>query len=80
MCVVMLLSMTVMSVNALNIYDNNGNVVGTSVLTCSDSCRIYTLKVTDNSGSGAYGAIYLYDSNGKTKENSATKRVTPYPT
>lgn len=51
-------------VDALTIYDSNGNAVGTSVLTSSSGGRVYTLKVTDTTGgSTAYGRIYLYDSN-----------------
>lgn len=64
LCIVLVCSLSVMSVGALNIYNENGDVVGTSVLTSSSSSRVYTLKVTDLVGTRAYGAIYLYDSNG----------------
>lgn len=64
LCIVLVCSLSVMSVGALNIYNPNGDVVGTSVLTSSSSSRVYTLKVTDLVGTRAYGAIYLYDSNG----------------
>lgn len=57
-------STAVMPAGALNIYDSNGDVVGTSVLTAKNSSRVYTLVVDDLVGSDAYGAIYLYDSNG----------------
>ena len=63
-CIIIVCSLSVMSVSALNIYNSNGDLVGTSVLTSSNSSRVYTLKVTDLVGSRAYGAIYLYDSNG----------------
>ncbi len=64
LCIVLVCSMSAMSVSALNIYNEDGDVVGTSVLTSSNSSRVYTLKVTDLVGTRAYGAIYLYDSNG----------------
>ncbi len=63
-CAFIICSTTVISVSALNIYDDYGNVVGTSVLTSASSGRVYTLKVTDNVGSNAYAGIYLYDGNG----------------
>lgn len=60
----MICSLTVVSVSALNIYDNDGNLVGTSKLTNSGSVNVFHLEVEDLIGSRAYGAIYLYDSNG----------------
>ncbi|MDD4773587.1 MAG: hypothetical protein PHZ09_08275 [Eubacteriales bacterium] len=63
-CAAIVCAFSAISINALNIYDGYGNVVGTSVLTSSSMGRVYTLKVTDNVGSDAYAAIYLYDGNG----------------
>lgn len=52
-------------VEALYIYDDNGELVGTSVLTSSSYGRVYNLEVHDLTYSGtAYGRIYLYDSYG----------------
>lgn len=64
LCIGLMCSLSVISVSAINIYNSNGDLVGTSTLTSSSSSRVYTLKVTDLVGTRAYGAIYLYDSNG----------------
>ena len=74
MCVFLLVP-----VGALTVYDENGQAVGTSVLTSSNGGRIYNLKVTDTTGSGrAYGRIYLYDANQNTIDGGWDGYYEPY--
>ena len=62
-CASLLMTTLVTPINALYIY-KDGVIVGQSVLTSKNYSRVYHLEVTDFVGSAAYGAIYLYDSNG----------------
>ena len=62
-CIVLLMIFLITPISALYIY-KNGVVVGESVLTSKNNSRVYHLEVVDYDGSDAYGAIYLYDSNG----------------
>ena len=58
LCIVLVCSLSVMSVGALNIYNENGDVVGTSVLTSSSSSRLY-----DSNGNlidGGWDGYYSY--------------------
>lgn len=65
--IIIIISMiSAFSVSALNIVDDDGNVLGTSVLTSSSGSRIYTLSVYSNFGTLYYifARIHLYDING----------------
>ena len=60
--VVAVVTMLVTSIAAVNIEDDNGDIVGTSTLTHSN--YVYTLDVRSTRSSGSvYGRIYLYNAN-----------------